>query len=53
MKTIEEPIKVVSLAVSRKKGTRKDTVDSVRLVENFGVEGDDRGHNIPVPGEKI
>ena len=40
MKTIDDPIKVVSLAISKKKGTRKDTVDSVRLVENFGIEGD-------------
>ena len=40
MKTIDDPIKVVSLAISKKKGTRKDTVESVRLVEDHGIDGD-------------
>ena len=33
-------MKIVSLAISKKKGTRKQVVDSVVLVENHGVEGD-------------
>ena len=33
-------MKVVSIAVSKKKGTRKTPVSSVRLVENHGIEGD-------------
>ena len=32
--------KVVSIAVSKKKGTRKTPVDEAILVENHGVEGD-------------
>ena len=40
MKTVDDPIKVVSLAISKKKGTRKDTVDSARLVEDYGIKGD-------------
>lgn len=33
-------MKVVSLSISKKKGTRKTVVREVRLLENFGVEGD-------------
>lgn len=33
-------MKIVSLSISKKKGTRKTTVQELRLVENFGVEGD-------------
>jgi len=33
-------VKVVSLAVSKKKGTRKETVETVDLMENHGVRGD-------------
>lgn len=33
-------MKIVSLATSLKKGTRKTTVDELRLVEDHGVEGD-------------
>ncbi len=32
--------KIVSLAVSKKKGTRKTPVDDVLIIENHGVEGD-------------
>ena len=32
--------KIVSLAVSKKKGTRKTPVDDALLIENHGVEGD-------------
>ena len=32
--------KIVSLALSRKKGTRKTAVEEIVLVENHGVEGD-------------
>ena len=34
------PMRVVSLAISKRKGTRKDPVESVHLIEEFGVEGD-------------
>jgi MOSC domain-containing protein YiiM len=33
-------MKVVSIAVSRKKGTRKNAVDEITLVEDHGLEGD-------------
>lgn len=33
-------MKIVSLAVSRKKGTRKQTVDRVKAISNYGIEGD-------------
>lgn len=33
-------MKIVSLATSLKKGTRKTTVEELRLVEEHGVEGD-------------
>lgn len=33
-------MKIVSIAVSRKKGTRKRLVDRVRVIENHGLEGD-------------
>ena len=33
-------MKIVSLAFSRHKGTRKQTVDEIELVENHGVQGD-------------
>ncbi len=35
-----EKIKIVSLAVSKKKGTRKTPVEEVTLVPEHGVEGD-------------
>ncbi len=33
-------MKIVSISLSRKKGTRKTCVDEVALVENHGLEGD-------------
>ena len=33
-------MKIVSIAVSRKKGTRKTLVDRAVLIEDFGIEGD-------------
>jgi len=33
-------MKVVSIAVSRKKGTRKAGVDQITLIEDHGLEGD-------------
>ena len=33
-------MKIVSIAVSRRKGTRKKLVDRARIVENHGLEGD-------------
>lgn len=33
-------MKIVSLAISKKKGTRKQTIKEAHLVENFGIEGD-------------
>ena len=36
-------MKITSIAISRKKGTRKTCIESARLVENFGLEGDAHG----------
>jgi MOSC domain-containing protein YiiM len=33
-------VKIVSIAVSRKKGTRKQLVDRAKVIENHGLEGD-------------
>ena len=33
-------MKVVSLAISKKKGTRKQVVDEARLIADYGFEGD-------------
>lgn len=33
-------IEIVSIAISRKKGTRKIPVDEIVLLENYGLEGD-------------
>ncbi len=33
-------MKVVSLALSKKKGTRKETTDQVRVIQDHGIEGD-------------
>ncbi len=33
-------MKIVSIAVSKKKGTTKTCVDRVQLIENHGIEGD-------------
>lgn len=33
-------MKVVSLAISKKKGTRKTQVEKAKLIENHGIEGD-------------
>lgn len=33
-------MKIVSIAVSRKKGTTKTCVDEAKLIENHGIEGD-------------
>jgi MOSC domain-containing protein YiiM len=33
-------MKIVSIAVSKKKGTRKTCVDEALLIENHGIEGD-------------
>ena len=33
-------MKIVSIAVSRKKGTRKQIVDRAKVIENHGLEGD-------------
>lgn len=33
-------MKIVSLAISKKKGTRKTQVEKVKLIENHGIEGD-------------
>ena len=38
--TAVESMKVVSLAKSKKKGTRKDLIDSARLITEHGIEGD-------------
>ncbi|MDX9785588.1 MAG: MOSC domain-containing protein [Desulfobacterales bacterium] len=36
-------MKIVSIAVSKKKGTRKSCINAARLIENFGMEGDAHG----------
>ena len=33
-------MKVVSLAISKKKGTRKETTDQVQVIQDHGIEGD-------------
>jgi MOSC domain-containing protein YiiM len=33
-------MKIVSIAISRKKGTRKQVVEEARLIQDFGIEGD-------------
>ncbi len=33
-------MKIESLAISKKKGTRKQTIKAVRLIKNYGIEGD-------------
>ena len=33
-------MKIVSIAISKKKGTRRTTVPTVRLVEDHGIQGD-------------
>ena len=33
-------MKITSIAVSKKKGTRKTCINASRLIENFGLEGD-------------
>ena len=33
-------MKIVSIALSRKKGTRKAPVETARVLENYGLEGD-------------
>jgi MOSC domain-containing protein YiiM len=33
-------MKVISIAISKKKGTRKTPVSSVQLIEDHGIEGD-------------
>ena len=38
--TAVELMKVVSLAKSKKKGTRKDLIDTARLITEHGIEGD-------------
>ena len=37
---VVELMKVFSLAKSKKKGTRKDLIDSARLITEYGIEGD-------------
>ena len=33
-------MKITSIAVSKKKGTRKTCINAARLIENYGLEGD-------------
>lgn len=37
--------KVIATCISENRGTKKTNVKSVRLIENFGVEGDAHGGN--------
>jgi MOSC domain-containing protein YiiM len=36
-------MKITSIAISKKKGTRKACIEKARLLENFGLEGDGHG----------
>jgi MOSC domain-containing protein YiiM len=36
-------MKIESIAVSSKKGTRKETVDTVTVIEDYGIKGDAHG----------
>jgi MOSC domain-containing protein YiiM len=36
-------MEITSIAISKKKGTRKTCIESSQLVENFGLEGDAHG----------
>ena len=36
----DEPMKIVSIAISKKKGTRKVRVDEASLIQDYGLEGD-------------
>ena len=38
-------MKVVSLAISKKKGTRKTTTDQVQVIQDHGIEGDAHAGN--------
>lgn len=37
--------KIMAVCVSEKRGTQKKNIDKVRLIENFGLEGDAHGGN--------
>ncbi len=37
--------KVIAICISEKKGTKKDEVDSINIIEDFGLEGDAHGGN--------
>lgn len=37
--------KIVALCISEKRGTQKISVDKVRFIENFGIEGDAHAGN--------
>ena len=36
----DDPMKIVSIAISKKKGTRKVQVDEAHLIKGHGIEGD-------------
>ena len=37
--------KIMAVCISEKRGTQKKNIEKVRLIENFGLEGDARGGN--------
>ena len=37
--------KIMAVCISEKRGTQKKNIDKVRLIENFGLEGDAHGGN--------
>ncbi|OUN41236.1 MOSC domain-containing protein [Anaerotignum lactatifermentans] len=37
--------KIMAVCISEKRGTRKKNIEKVRLIENFGLEGDAHGGN--------
>jgi len=40
LRSAETMMKIVSIAISKKKGTRKTQVPEAKVIENFGIEGD-------------
>lgn len=37
--------KIMAVCISEKRGTQKKNIEKVRLIENFGLEGDAHGGN--------
>ena len=44
-------MKIISIAVSKSKGTRKEPIEQVRLVKEHGIEGDAHARAMAQAGE--